>query len=138
MKPAFIVFIVTTLLAGCASISTPVVTEKRNDNFSKYSDLQLCKTKKHYEMDELNVNPSSHPEYNENLRRYKAISNEIDNRNTQRIVNYCYKLINKDLLDNLTPEQKEKLELTPRQKRARALATCQALGGTNCNPNYEY
>lgn len=119
--------IACTLLTSCVS-SEPVRQESKPIDLSKYSDVQLCKTKNHYENSLLNVNPSSHPEYSENKNRYKILLKEIQLRNKNKVVAFCDKVINDDLESTLTPEQKAKLELTPKQKQKRTFYLCQALG----------
>lgn len=64
MKPLAIgITILTLLLTGCVSSHPVNKVQPVREDFSKYSALQLCKIKLHYERDELSVNPSSHPEF---------------------------------------------------------------------------
>lgn len=117
-------------LSGCVSHVQPVQPVQQVKpviNFDKYSNLQLCKTVDYLELNKLSVNPASHPDYSDNLKHRDLIVAEIDKRNGRHIVNYCYHLKAKDLEDNLTPEQKKALELTPRQKAMQQYYTCRAI-----------
>ena len=108
-----LVFAASILLVGCASNETTVSQLYRPTNgdreIAKFSDLQLCQAADSLQPS-LNVNPASHPEYKENLRRSKALQGAIAARNIN-----CYKL--KATYVNPKP-------LSPRQKRERASIVC--------------
>lgn len=101
-------------LAGCTA---PTPKTPQSDKaaveaaeIAGYSDVQLCQASEALQPS-LNVNPSSHPEYNDNLRRSKALEAAERSRNLN-----CYKLENA----TVKPTQ----PLTVRQKQARASAAC--------------
>ncbi|ECX5877038.1 hypothetical protein H0K60_004499 [Salmonella enterica] len=102
------------LLNGCVQTAPlspqPDKTAIEAAEIAKYSDVQLCQAADVLQPS-LNVNPASHPEYNENLRRSKALDAAARARNLN-----CYKLKNA----TVKPTQ----QLTARQKQARASATC--------------
>ncbi|WP_370621709.1 hypothetical protein NMD10_27710 (plasmid) [Citrobacter portucalensis] len=114
IKPIVLALAAGLLLAGCVQtapqIPQPDKAAIEAAEIAKYSDVQLCQAADALQPS-LNVNPASHPEYNENLRRSKALDAATRARNLN-----CYKLKNA----TVKPTQ----PLTARQKQARASATC--------------
>lgn len=106
-------------LSGCVShtpkTSRPDPAAIEAAKLAQYTDSQLCQAEDDIEP-LLNVNPSSHPEFNENYRRAQAITKVIASRNLS-----CYRL-KVEKAEQATPARL----LSPRQKQARASAVCQA------------
>lgn len=106
-------------LSGCVS-HTPKTSQPDQATIEAaqlvlYTDSQLCQAEDDIEP-LLNVNPSSHPEFNENYRRAQAIKKVIASRNLS-----CYHL-KAEKAEQALPAR----PLSPRQKQARASAVCQA------------
>ncbi|HFV9214643.1 TPA: hypothetical protein ACIAHZ_004017 [Enterobacter roggenkampii] len=80
------VMAVGILLSGCATAPSAYVAQPKEPDLTKYSAAQLCSESDAIQPS-LSVNPSSHPEYNDNLRRSKALDKEISARGLN-----CYKL----------------------------------------------
>lgn len=103
------------MLAGCVS-DAPAPEERDKseiieaEEIAQYSNLQLCREADSLQQS-LNVNPASHPEYNRNWHRSKALQRAIATRKVN-----CYKL--KSEKDKLTHP------LSPRQKLARVSFVC--------------
>lgn len=106
-------------LSGCVSHtkknSQPDPAAIEAAKLAQYTDSQLCQAEDNIEP-LLNLNPSSHPEFNENYRRAQAIKKVIASRNLS-----CYHL-KMEKAEQATPAR----PLSPRQKQARASAVCQA------------
>ena len=114
VKPLALALAAGLLLAGCVQTAPPVPQPDKAAieaaEVAKYSDMQLCQAADALQPG-LNVNPASHPEYNDNLRRAKALDAAARARNLN-----CYKLKNATVKPNQP--------LTASQKQARASATC--------------
>ena len=117
-------------LAGCA---TPAPKAPHPDKaaieaaeIARYSDQQLCQASDAIQPS-LNVNPSSHPEYNDNLSRSKALEAAARSRNLS-----CYKL--------KAANSKAIKPMTARQKQARATAVCEGYAQRTqfANPSVAY
>nr|UGK56918.1 hypothetical protein [Escherichia coli] len=117
-------------LAGCA---TPAPKAPHPDKaaieaaeIARYSDQQLCRASDAIQPS-LNVNPSSHPEYNDNLSRSKALEAAARSRNLS-----CYKL--------KAANSKAIKPMTARQKQARATAVCEGYAQRTqfANPSVAY
>lgn len=121
MDIKIIIFAFCFMLIGCmkntsnetesASEINKNTTEKKE--IVKYNDFKLCLETESVQK-KLNVNPSSYPEYNENLRHSNVLNNEIIRRNIN-----CYEIKNKSTPKKIPP-------LTPAQKTKSALYTCKA------------
>lgn len=102
------------ILIGCTNNNPPQTKPDKAvieaAEMTRYSNLQLCQAADAL-VPSLNVNPASHPEFNENLRRSKVLQAEISSRNVN-----CYKL--------KAENSKPTTPLTSRQKQARASAVC--------------
>ena len=106
----------TLILSGC-SVSKPVETiHLVKLDFSKYSNLQLCQIQKKFEVEKLSVNPSSHPEYQDDYKYYQLLSKEVDSRNDKKVVAYCDKLIADNAWSNMTTEQKADYQKYQKEK----------------------
>lgn len=79
---------------------------------TKYNDLKLCQVTNSFFMEKLNVNPASHPNYNNDLRYYSLLENEISVRNIN-----CHQIKN-----NAKPQSV--VQLSPQQKRKQVLSIC--------------
>lgn len=107
------------LLFGCAKNHAkakkeiPSNEDSQRNVITKYNDLELCQVTDSFFMNKLNVNPASHPNYNNDLRYHALLENEISVRNIN-----CYQIKNK-----VKPKNVE--QLSPQQKRKQALLICQ-------------
>ncbi|MEY1522740.1 hypothetical protein [Providencia huaxiensis] len=105
-------------LLGCVKNKSEVINKespsKSNESIeiTKYNDLQICQVTDAFFMKKINVNPSSYPTYNDDLRYFKLLKNEISRRNIN-----CYKIKDEAI-------SKQALPLSSRQKAMRASAVC--------------
>ncbi|MEY1579898.1 MULTISPECIES: hypothetical protein [Morganellaceae] len=114
-----ITIIIGFTLLGCVKKQSRIVKPSPDKalieamEIAKYNDLQLCKITDSFYITKLNVNPSSHPEYNDNLRHFKILQSVISARGLN-----CYKI--KD-----EAKAKQSAPLNTREKEMRVSSVCQ-------------
>ena len=79
-------------LLGCVKNKSEVINKespsKSNESIeiTKYNDLQICQVTDAFFMKKINVNPSSYPTYNDDLRYFKLLKNEILKGRSHRLI----------------------------------------------------